>query len=97
MSVCPLDFRYGHPAMKAIFSDENKLRTLLEAEAALARAHARLGTVPKAAADEIAVTDSIPVPEEALGMVKVLPSGALLGEAILRIHSSESVSSLFVD
>lgn len=53
MSVCPLEFRYGHPAMKAIFSDENKLRNLLEVEAALARAHAKLGAIPQKAADTI--------------------------------------------
>jgi adenylosuccinate lyase len=52
-SVCPLDFRYGHPSMKAIFSDENKLRSLLQVEAALARAHAKLGTIPGSAAKEI--------------------------------------------
>jgi adenylosuccinate lyase len=53
MSVCPLEFRYGHPAMKAIFSDENKLSCLLAVEAALARAHAELGTIPKDAAKVI--------------------------------------------
>jgi ribose-phosphate pyrophosphokinase len=47
--------------------------------------------------EEIAVTDSIPAPQEAEGLVTVLSAGPLLGEAILRIHSSESVSSLFVD
>ncbi len=51
----------------------------------------------QAEADQIAVTDSIPLPEEARSMVEVLPAGPLLGEAILRIHASESVSSLFVD
>lgn len=52
-SVCPLDFRYGHVDMKSIFSDENKLRCLLQVEAALARAHAKLGTIPGSAAKEI--------------------------------------------
>jgi len=47
--------------------------------------------------EEISVTDSIPLPEGAEGLVNVLGAGPLLGEAILRIHSSESVSSLFVD
>lgn len=47
--------------------------------------------------EEICVTDSIPLPEGAEGLVSVLNAGPLLGEAILRIHSSESVSSLFVD
>jgi len=52
-SVCPLDFRYGHQSMKDIFSDENKLKCLLQVEAALARAHAKLGTIPESAAKEI--------------------------------------------
>jgi len=52
-SVCPLDFRYGHQSMKDIFSDENKLKCLLQVEAALARAHAKLGTIPGSAAKEI--------------------------------------------
>jgi adenylosuccinate lyase len=52
-SVCPLDFRYGHPSMKTIFSDENKLKCLLQVEATLARAHAKLGTIPESAAKEI--------------------------------------------
>lgn len=48
-------------------------------------------------AEEIVVTDSIPRPEGAEGLVTVLASGPLLGQAILRIHESQSVSSLFVD
>jgi ribose-phosphate pyrophosphokinase len=48
-------------------------------------------------AEEISVTDSIPRPEGSEGLINVLPAGPLLGEAIMRIHSSESVSSLFVD
>ena len=44
-----------------------------------------------------AVTDSVPLPEEAKGLVSVLSAGPLLGEAIERIHDSRSVSSLFVD
>jgi len=54
----------------------------------------RLRTVE---AEEISVTDSIPPPEGAEGLINVLPAGPLLGEAILRIHLSESISSLFVD
>jgi adenylosuccinate lyase len=51
--LCPLDFRYGGPEIKAAFSEEGKLARLLEVEAALARAHARVGTVPDEAAEEI--------------------------------------------
>ena len=53
MSVCPLDFRYGRAQMREIFSEESKLRKLLEVEAALARAHARAGNIPKADAEAI--------------------------------------------
>ncbi|PKK81196.1 MAG: adenylosuccinate lyase, partial [Thermoplasmata archaeon HGW-Thermoplasmata-2] len=51
--VCPLDFRYGRKEMKAIFSEEHKLQRLLDVEAALARAHAKVGNIPAAAALEI--------------------------------------------
>lgn len=40
--------------MKAIFSEEGKLARLLAVEAAVARAEAAVGVVPKSAADEIA-------------------------------------------
>ncbi|MHC4394695.1 MAG: ribose-phosphate diphosphokinase [Planctomycetota bacterium] len=47
--------------------------------------------------DEIVVTDTIPLGQEAsgLGTIKVLSVAAMLGEAIKRIHRNESVSSLF--
>ncbi|MEA3200512.1 MAG: adenylosuccinate lyase [Thermoplasmata archaeon] len=51
---CPLDFRYGRPEMKAIFSEEGKLQRLLAVEASLARAHAYVGNIPADAATEIA-------------------------------------------
>ncbi len=53
MLLCPLDYRYGRKEIKQIFSEENRLQTQLRVEAALAKAHADLGTVPKAAAKEI--------------------------------------------
>jgi ribose-phosphate pyrophosphokinase len=48
--------------------------------------------------EEVVVTDSIPLSEEAAACkkVRVLSIGRLLGEAIRRIHNSDSVSSLFV-
>jgi ribose-phosphate pyrophosphokinase len=48
--------------------------------------------------DELVVTDTIPVPQEktdGIGKMKVLSVASLMGEAIHRIHSDESVSSLF--
>lgn len=52
--VCPLDFRYGRPAMKRVFSEEGRLEQLLHVEAALARAHAAVGNIPPQAAEEVA-------------------------------------------
>ena len=51
--LCPLDYRYGRDVMKTIFSEESRLRYQMDVEAALARAHASLGTIPKKDADEI--------------------------------------------
>ncbi|MBW2461711.1 MAG: ribose-phosphate pyrophosphokinase [Deltaproteobacteria bacterium] len=47
---------------------------------------------------EVIVTDTMPLPEaaRASGKFKVLSVARLLGEAIKRIHNSDSVSSLFV-
>ena len=48
--VCPLDFRYGRQEMKALWTEESRLRYLLRVEAALAHAHAETGTIPRPAA-----------------------------------------------
>lgn len=52
--LCPIDFRYGRPKMKAVFEEETRLQRLLDVEAALARAQAKVGRVPAEAASEIA-------------------------------------------
>jgi adenylosuccinate lyase len=57
--VCPLDYRYGRKELKEIFSETRRLQYLLDVEAALARAHAKVGNIPKAAADEISKKASI--------------------------------------
>jgi len=51
--LCPLDYRYGRKDMKKIFSEESRLQYQMDIEAALARAHASLGTISKEHADEI--------------------------------------------
>jgi adenylosuccinate lyase len=53
MSLCAVDYRYGRPAMKALFSEDAKLRRMLEVEAALAQAQAAVGDIPAEAAAEI--------------------------------------------
>ena len=47
--------------------------------------------------DEIVVTDSIPLTQEAAGLkkIKVLSISSMVGEAIKRIHRNESISALF--
>ena len=52
-NVCPLDYRYGRKDMKAVFSEESRIQYQMDVEAALARAHASLGTIPEADAKEI--------------------------------------------
>lgn len=46
MSVHPIEFRYYSDAMRSLFTEEAKLQNWLTVEAALARAHARLGHIP---------------------------------------------------
>jgi 3-carboxy-cis,cis-muconate cycloisomerase len=58
MAVSPIDSSvYGGlfttPAMRAVFSDEARLQRMLDVEAALARAQAKLGLIPVEAAQEI--------------------------------------------
>ena len=59
MPVCPLDFRYGRPEMKAIFDEENRLQRLLDVEAALALAHAKVGNIKQDHADIVKKTASV--------------------------------------
>lgn len=54
MLICPLDYRYGREEMKKVLSEESRLRTQLMVEAALARAHAKVGNIPKRDAERIA-------------------------------------------
>ena len=57
--VCPLDYRYGRKELKDVFSETRRLQFLLDVEAALARAHAKVGNIPKSASDEITKKASI--------------------------------------
>ncbi|MBN1678459.1 MAG: adenylosuccinate lyase [Candidatus Thermoplasmatota archaeon] len=58
MPVCPLDFRYGRQEMKAVWDEENRLQRLLDVEAALAQAHAKVGNMKQDHADIIKKTAS---------------------------------------
>jgi len=52
-NICPLDYRYGRDEMRAVFGETSRLQYQMDVEAALARAHASLGTIPRADAEEI--------------------------------------------
>lgn len=60
-NVCPLDYRYGREDMKAVFSEESRIQNQMYVEAALARAHASLGTISEADAAEITRVASLDV------------------------------------
>ena len=49
-----LDPLFRAPAVDAVFSDRSTLQGMLDFEAALARAEARIGVIPQAAATAIA-------------------------------------------
>jgi adenylosuccinate lyase len=51
--VCPLDYRYGRKEMESIFSESSRIKYQMQVEAALARAHAAVGEISQADADEI--------------------------------------------
>ena len=57
--ICPLDYRYGRKELKEIFDETKRLQYLLDVEAALVRAHAKVGNIPRSAADEISSKASI--------------------------------------
>ncbi len=52
-NLCPLDYRYGRDKMKSVFYEESRLQFQMDVEAALARAHASLGTISEEDAAEI--------------------------------------------
>jgi adenylosuccinate lyase len=54
MAIHPIEFRYGTPEMKAVWTEEAKLRKLLLVEAALAKAEAEVGLVSRKDAEAIA-------------------------------------------
>jgi adenylosuccinate lyase len=55
MPILPIDTgRYGTQEMKRIFEEENRLQRMLDVEAAIALAHAKVGNIPKKDAEMIA-------------------------------------------
>jgi adenylosuccinate lyase len=54
MAIHPIDYRYGTPEMRAVWSEENRFRAIVTAEVALARAEAAHGMIPREDAETIA-------------------------------------------
>ncbi|MFZ2410741.1 MAG: adenylosuccinate lyase [Candidatus Methanoperedens sp.] len=54
MAIHPIEYRYGNPEMKAVWSEETRLLKMLSVEAALAKAEALVGYIPKGADEKIA-------------------------------------------
>lgn len=53
MAIHPIEYRYGTPEMRSVWEAENKLQRMLDVEAALAEAEARMGLIPPELAQEI--------------------------------------------
>jgi len=56
MAVLPIEYRYGTPEMKEIWTEKGRLRKFLEVEAALAKAEADIGLIPKKSAKTISAS-----------------------------------------
>ncbi|MBU2617470.1 MAG: adenylosuccinate lyase [Euryarchaeota archaeon] len=53
MAIHPIEYRYGTPEMKRVWTEKAKLQKLIEVEVALARAEADVGLISKEAAKTI--------------------------------------------
>jgi len=69
-AFCPLDFRYGRPEVRALFSREARLGRALRVESALAEAEAAVGMIPPAAA--AAITAAVETGQVRLERVEAL-------------------------
>lgn len=54
MAVHPIEYRYGTPEMRAVWSEEHRFACIVAAEVALAKALAAHDVIPREAAEEIA-------------------------------------------
>jgi len=73
LPILPIDTgRYGTPEMRRIFEEENRLQEMLQAEAALAWAHAQVGDIPQEDAQRI--LDAVTTKQVKLARVKEIES-----------------------
>ena len=72
---------YANPEMRALFADHHALQCMLDVEAALARAQARLGLVPHSAADAITEAASV----ERIDIAAIAASTRIVGYPVVAL------------
>jgi adenylosuccinate lyase len=55
MAIHPIEYRYGHAEMKAVWNEQTRLLKMLSVEAALAKAQAHLDYIPKGMDEKISL------------------------------------------
>lgn len=103
MIIHPIDYRYGTPEMKSVWSEENRFKCIIKAETALAHAQAKAGIIPKEDAEIIeknAVNASLSraknieeeISHEMMAMVRAISE--VCGDAGRWIHYGASSSDI---
>src|SRR5439155_23875461 len=72
---------FSNEPMRQVFSDEHRVQCYLDIEAALAHVQARLGLIPKPAADEIAAKCTLDI----IDMAKLKTKTELIGYPVLGV------------
>jgi 3-carboxy-cis,cis-muconate cycloisomerase len=86
MTVNPADSAifadlFGMAAMHELFSDRQRLQSMLDVEAALARAQARLGIIPEAAAEAISAAATV----ERMPLAEIAASTRIVGYPVVAL------------
>ncbi|MHC1631343.1 MAG: adenylosuccinate lyase [Methanotrichaceae archaeon] len=63
MAIHPIEFRYGNPEMKELWTEDYRFRCLFRVEAALAKAEEEIDLIPKGAAFDIGKAAEIAKPD----------------------------------
>ena len=103
MQIHPIDFRYGTPEMKTVWSEENRFCCVVSAETALVSALASCGIIPEADANTVsshaheatlarAKEIEAEIGHDLMGMVKALSE--VCGEAGRYVHFGATSSDI---
>jgi 3-carboxy-cis,cis-muconate cycloisomerase len=72
---------FGTAAMRELFSDRQRLQSMLDVEAALARSQARLGIIPETAAQAVSAVATV----ERLSLVEIAASTEIVGYPVVAL------------